>query len=153
MALKGLRNYNDGVDISFFMNATGERGGIVIAVTGGSGSAMDNADAVVAYPTGQEPSGTTPMGLLLNDMVNYTLTKQPINKHKDEMQIGGKCTILRRGVVVTNKVSGTPTIGAKAYYNTLGELTATDAGSAPQVGRFLSTKDADDYVKVEINIV
>jgi len=153
MALKGLRNYNDGVDISFFMNTTGERGGIVIAVTGGSGTAMDSSNAVVAYPTGQAPSGTVPMGLLLNDMVNYNLTKQHINKHKDEMQVGGKCTILRRGMVVTNAVSGTPSFGDKAYYNVAGQVTPTDAGSAPQVGRFLSTKDADGYVKVEINIV
>jgi hypothetical protein len=153
MALKGLRNYNDAVDISFFMNATGERGGIVVAVTGGSGTAMDSSEAVVAYPTGQAPSGTIPVGLLLNDMVNYDLTKRHINKHKDEMQVGGKCTVLRRGMVVTNLISGDPTAHAKAYYDEVGHLTATDVGSAPSVGRFLSTKDADGYAKVEINII
>jgi hypothetical protein len=153
MALKGLRNYNDGVDISYFMNTTGERGGIVISVTAGSGAAMDQAENLVAYPTGQAPSGVSPVGLLLNDVVNYDLTRQHLNKHKDEMQVGGKCTILRRGMVVTNAVSGTPSFGDKAYYNTLGQITPTDAGSAPQVGRFLSTEDADGYVKVEINIV
>lgn len=153
MALKGLRNYNDGVDISFFMNATGERGGIVVSVTAGSGAAMDQSDNVVAYPTGQAQSGTLPVGLLLNDVVNKNLTQTHINKHKDEMQVGGKVTLLRRGMVVTNKVSGTPTAHGKAYYSNLGELTTTDEGSCPQVGRFLSTKDADGYCKVEINIV
>lgn len=153
MALKGLRNYNDGVDISYFMNTTGERGGIVISVTAGSGAAMDQAENVVAYPTGQAPSGVSPVGLLLNDVVNYDLTKQHINKNKDEMQVGGKVAILRRGMVLTNYISGTPTAHAKAYLNNLGQLTATDEGSAPQVGRFLTSKDADGYAKVEINIV
>ncbi len=153
MALKGLRNYNDGVDISFFMSATGERGGIVVSTSGGSGTAMDNSDAVVAYPTGQAPSGTVPVGLLLNDMVNYNLTKQHVNKHKDEMQVGGKCTLLRRGFVVTNVISGDPSAFDKAYYDNTGKLTATDPGSGPEVGRFLSSKDADGYAKVDINIV
>jgi hypothetical protein len=34
-------------DISFFMNETGDRGGVVVHLTGGSGSAMDDANAVV----------------------------------------------------------------------------------------------------------
>lgn len=153
MALKGNRNYNDQVDISYFMNATGERGGIVIHSTGGSGAAMDDDDAVVAYPTGQAPSGTNPAGLLLNDVVNINLTRQHLNYHKDEVQLGSKVTVLRRGVVVTNMVSGSPTIGAKLYYDSTGKLTATDPGSGTQVARCLATKDADGYAKVEINIV
>ncbi len=153
MALKGDRNYNDGVDISFLMNTTGERGGIVIGVTAGSGAAMDDDSAVVAYPTGQAPSGTQPAGLLLNDVVNKNLTREHINKQKDEMQVGSKVAILRRGTVLTNYVSGSPTAFAKAYYNSLGQLTSTDPGSGTPVGRFLSTKDADGYAKVEINIV
>jgi len=154
MALKGDRNYNDGVDISFFMNATGERGGIVVFSTGGSGIAMDDANAVVAYPTGQAPSGTVPAGLLLNDMVNVDLTRGNVNFHKDEMQIGSKCTLLRRGWVVTDVIDtgSTPAIGDPVYYNTTGQLTDTDPGSGTRVGTFISTKDADGYAKVEINL-
>jgi len=155
MALKADRSYNlNDTDISYFMNVTGERGGIVVHVTGGSGAAMDDADAVVRYPTGQAPSGTNPAGLLLCDVVSVDLTRQHLNFHKDEVQAGSKVTLLRRGVVVTDVIDtgSTPTIGQKAYYNTTGQFTATDAGSAPQVGRFLSTKDADGYAKVEVLI-
>jgi hypothetical protein len=53
--------------------------------------------------------------------------------------------------VVTNVVSGTPTIGADAYYGVNGVLTITSTNST-KVGRFLSTLDADGYVKVDINI-
>lgn len=155
MALKADRSYNfNDTDISFFMNATGERGGVVVHVTGGSGAAMDDADAVVNYPTGQAPSGTNPAGLLLCDVVNIDLTRQHLNQYKDEVQIGSKVTLLRRGVVVTDVVDtgDSPAVGEKAYYNSAGELTSTDPGSGQSVGRFLSSKDADGYVKVEIAI-
>jgi hypothetical protein len=136
-------------DISFFMNETGERGGIVVHVSGGSGVSMDDANAVVEYAADQ--SGTKPAGLLLNDVVSLDLTRQHINWHKDEVQIGSKVTLLRQGQVTTNVVSGTPTIGADAYYGVNGVLTPTSTNST-KVGRFLSTKDADSYVKVDINI-
>jgi hypothetical protein len=157
MALKGDRNYNDQVDISFFMSyATGERGGIVIHDTSvsGSGAAMDDANALVRYPTGLI-SGQYPAGLLLNDVVNLDLTRQHINQHKDEVQLGGKVTLLRRGVVVTNMITAgqAPGAGNNAYVDTAGNLTPTSGANYVKVGRFLSKKDADGYAKVEINIV
>lgn len=155
MALKGDRSYNlNDTDISFFMNVTGEKGGIVVAVTDGSGAAMDDADAVVRYPTGQAPSGTNPIGLLLCDVVSVDLTRQHLNFHKDEVQAGSKVTLLRRGVVVTDVIDtgDSPDGGDKAYYNSAGELTSTDPGSGKVVGQFLSSKDADGYAKVEIRI-
>jgi hypothetical protein len=50
-------------DISFFMNTTAERGGVVSAVTMGSGVSMDDANAVVAYAA--VASGARPVGVLL----------------------------------------------------------------------------------------
>lgn len=138
-------------DISFFMNSTAERGGIAVHVSSGSGVSMDDANAIVAYPTGSVDS-TKPAGLLLNDVVNYDLTRQHINWHRDEVQVGSKVTLLRQGQVVTNLVvSGvSPSAGDDAYYSTDGELT-TSTGSV-KVGRFLSGVDADGYAKVDINI-
>lgn len=155
MALKAGRSYtNEATDISFFMNATGERGGIVVLVTGASGEAMDDADAVVNYPTGQAPSGLLPIGALLCDVVNIDLTRQHLNQYKDEVQLGSKVTLLRRGVIVTDVVDtgDTPAAGQKAYFNSYGEFTSTDPGSGPVVGQFLAAKDADGYAKVEVNI-
>ena len=54
-------------DISFFMTTTAERGGVVSAVTSGSGVSMDDASAVVAYAAAA--SGAKPLGVLLNDVV------------------------------------------------------------------------------------
>jgi hypothetical protein len=138
-------------DISFFMNETGERGGVVVHSTAGSGSAMDDANAVVEYAANQ--SGTNPAGLLLNDVVDLDLTRQHINFHKDEVQKGSKVTLLRQGFVVTDVVATGLDISAgdPAYYGTNGALT-TDSTNSVQVGRFLSDYDADGYVKVDINI-
>jgi hypothetical protein len=89
---------------------------------------------------------------LLNDVVNVDQTRQHLNQHQDEMQLGGKVTLLRQGWVVTDKVSGTPTAGDVCYYTNAGLVTPTDPGSSPKIGRFLSKKDNDGFAKVEINI-
>ena len=138
-------------DVSFFMNTTAERGGVASVVTGGSGVAMDDANAVVAYAAAV--SGAKPIGVLLNDVVNYDLTRQHINWHKDEVQVGGKVTLLRQGQVTTDKVvsGATPTAGADAYVGPSG-LVGTSSTNAVKVGTFLSSKDSDGYVKLSVNI-
>lgn len=141
-------------DISFFMNTTAERGGvagIAAAGTAGSGVSMDDANAVVAYVAAV--SGTRPIGVLLNDVVDLDLTRQHINWHKDEVQKGGKVTLLRVGQVTTDRlVSGiTPTAGTPAYVGASG-LIGTSSTNAVQVGTFLSGKDSDGYAKVSVNI-
>jgi hypothetical protein len=136
-------------DISFFMNEVAERGGIVVHDTSGSGVSMDDANALVVYPTG---TSGEPAGLLLNDVVNLDLTRQHINWHRDEVQIGSKVTLLRQGQVTTDVIATgvSVTAGDNAYFGANGEL--TNATSSVKVGRFLSSKDADGYAKVDINI-
>lgn len=158
MALKGDR-YEIQTDVSFFMNEVAERGGVVTLASTStpSGSAMDSSVNVVTYVA--NPSGKVPIGILLNDMVNLDLTRQHINWHKDEIQKGGKVTILRKGYVVTNRISGTgtPVAGDAAYVADSGLIStstrgvALDAG-AVKIGRFLTAKDSDGYAKVEINL-
>ena len=59
MALKADR-HEAVTDISFFMNETAERGTVVVHSTAGSGSAMDDSNALVTIPT--TASGTYPAG-------------------------------------------------------------------------------------------
>ena len=149
MALKPDR-IEESTDISFFMNTVGDRGGIVVHTSGAGGSGMDDSYSIVAYPTTTQ-SGTFPAGVLLNDVVSLDLTRQHINWHKDEVQVGGKVAILRRGTVVTNRVTGAPYQGQAAYYGVSGILTTTSTNSV-KVGSFLSSVDTDGYVRVGINI-
>ena len=123
MALRGDRNYNDQVDISFFKSdAVAERGLILVhnKSVSGSGAAMDQAGQLVMTPTGNI-SGEYVAGMLLNDVVNLDLTRQHINWHKDEVQLGGKVTLLRKGTVVTNLITSgaAPAGGKPAYVDTI----------------------------------
>jgi hypothetical protein len=153
MALKSDR-IEAYTDISFFCNdATAERGGIVVhsTATSGAGVAMDDSNAVVTYAA--TASGRLPAGLLLNDVVSLDLTRQHINWHRDEVQTGSKVTLLRQGQVTTNLIVGGVTVGpgSGAYVGASGYLTTVSTNSV-KVGTFLSTKDADGYAKVDINL-
>jgi len=155
MALKADRNELD-VDISYFMNETAERGQIVCISTVGSGAAMDQAGALVTI---KDAHATTsiPVGVLLNDVVNLDLTRQHINWHKDEVQKGGKVSILKKGYVVTDQIEGTPTAGAIAFLDDADTGKFAVVGSVADtkyspVGRFMSTLDEDGYAKVEVNL-
>ena len=147
MALKSDR-YELQTDISFFYNAgTATRGGVVVYDTAGSGAAMDQGVNLVKYAT----TGV-PVGVLLNDVVNKDLTRTHLNQHKNEIQKGGKVTVLRKGYVVTNNVTGTPTAGATAYRCTVTAGNISTVASGNVIGAFVSTKDEDGYAKVEVNL-
>lgn len=151
MALKSDRRELD-TDISFFMDEVAEKGYVVCYSTAGSGAAMDDSNAVVTIPA--HASGT-PVGILLNDMVNIDQTRQHINWHKDERQKGDKVTILKKGYVVTNAISGTPAGGDPAYVvasGLIGNAAGSGGGSTQIIGRFKSSKDSDGYCTVDINL-
>jgi hypothetical protein len=140
-------------DISFFMNTAEERGGVVsvVTATSGVGVSMDDSNAVVAYAA--VASGAKPVGVLLNDVVDYDLTRQHINWYRDEVQKGGKVTVLRNGQVTTNQLvaGATPSAGADAYVGASG-LIGTSSTNAVKIGQFLSAKDSDGYAKVSVNL-
>lgn len=157
MALKADR-FEEATDISYFYTAgTATRGGVVcLDLLSASGAAMDQGDNTVSYQT----AATTdvPVGILLNDVVNKDLTRTHMNWYKDEVQKGGKVTVMTRGYVVTNAVDGTPAPGNVAYASdtVAGNISTTAADATASgnlaIGRFMSAKDADGYCKVQINL-
>ena len=155
MALKSDRSTLQ-TDISFFMNEAATRGGVACLSAGGSGASMDNGAALVTYDA--TPSGAVAQGLLLNDMVDIDLTRQHLNQHKDEVQKGGKVTLLQKGWVVTSNLEGTdPNGGDLAFLAHSGNLATssiagTDSAEKMVVGRFLSDVDEDGYAKVFIDL-
>tara|TARA_Y100001934_G_scaffold281134_1_gene389863 strand:+ start:798 stop:1313 length:516 start_codon:yes stop_codon:yes gene_type:complete len=160
MALKGDR-YEFETTIDFFMNEVAERGGVVTLSTAGSGAALDQSAALVTYAAAQ--SGQVPIGILLNDMVNIDQTRQHINFHKNEMQKGGKVTLLKKGTVVTNRIDPgiTPTKGQIAFVGPSGFITNTNSGplinrknyaGGLAIGQFDSLKDEDGYAKISVNL-
>ena len=157
MALKGDR-YELETTIDFFLNEVAERGGVATLSTAGSGAALDQSAALVTYNATQ--SGQVPIGILLNDMVNIDQTRQHINFHKNEVQKGGKVTLLKRGYIVTNMIDpgDTITAGQAAFVGPSGLLSNKQTGptgpsaAGKAVGQFDSIKDEDGYAKVSVNI-
>jgi len=160
MALK-LDRYEESTDISFFYNeGTATRGGVVVldaaAVAGASGAALDQGENLVKYAAATATS--VPVGILLNDVVNKDLTRTHLNQFKDEVQKGGKVTVLTRGWVVTSNVEGSPKAGDLAFASSTsagsicnGTTFAAQSGELA-IGRFMSSKDADGYAKVYVNL-
>jgi hypothetical protein len=155
MALKADRNEIQH-DISFYWGGgVADRGGIAVhGATAGSGASMDQGENIAVYQAVGDSTSGVPLGVLLNDVVNKDLTRTHMNIYKNEVQVGGKVTILRKGYVVTNMVDGTPAYGAAAYVSksTPGYFTATSGNAIHKVGRFLTSKDADGYAKIEVNL-
>jgi hypothetical protein len=147
MALKGDRNIKLD-EIGYFANTVMTRGGVASLVTGGSGIALDSSVAVVAYQA--NPSGSKSLGVLLDDVVNYDLTKQHINYGKSEVQIGSKVCLAQVGWVVTDLIIGTPAAGDPAYVGASGNFQNTQAGATVNkiCGMFNSSKDEDGFARV-----
>jgi len=109
-----------------------------------------------------------PIGVLLNDMVNIDQTRQHINFHKNEVQRGGKVTLLRKGWITTNMIDpgdtgdNAPGVGSRAYVGPSGYISTKqsvpangyEAGSqrGMAIGEFGSLKDEDGYAKIYVNL-
>lgn len=153
MALKGERGYQTFDEVAWaWSGSTADRGGIACAVAVGSGKALGDIANTCNYAA--NPSGKQPVGLLLQDIVSVDTTKYYVNQHKNVAQSGQKVALIRKGWVVTDMISGTPTAGATAYLTSSGKLTATAGAAAdtPTIGRFETTKDQDGYAKVFIDL-
>ena len=114
---------------------------------------MDQGGNKVKYGT-----AGVPVGILLNDVVDKDLTRTHLNQYKDEVQKGGKVTVMTRGWVVTNMIENSidPAAGDIAYVSAseAGDLTNVAPGSSGSlaVGRWMSQKDADGYAKLYVNL-
>jgi len=158
MALKPDREYNETTDITnFWTTVAAEKGGCASVVTQGSGAAigMNITDDpnVVGYVA--NPSGAIAKGILLQT-VNTVMsaTRDFLNYESGEIRPGTKCTLVKRGFVVTDMIVGTtPTAGAVAYLAASGKISMANYGSAsPTVGRFETTVDSNGFARVSIDI-
>ncbi|KKN70845.1 hypothetical protein LCGC14_0426280 [marine sediment metagenome] len=158
MALKPDREYNEVTDITnFWTTVAAENGGCAGVVTQGSGAAMgqnivDEAN-VVGYIA--NPSGVIAKGILLQTVsAVMSATRDFPNFENGEIRPSDKCTLVKKGFVVTDMIPAgiTPTRGAAAYLAASGYVSSTQATGAPQIGRFETTKDANGFARVSIDI-
>jgi len=158
MALKPDREYNETTDITnFWTTAAAEKGGCASVVTQGSGAAIGvnitDEPNVVGYVA--NPSGAIAKGILVQTVsAALSATRDFVNYENQEIRPGDKCTLIKRGFVVTDMIPTgvSPTAGAAAYLAASGMISSTQATGAPQIGRFETTKDANGFARVSIDI-
>lgn len=157
MALKPDREYNETTDITnFWTTVAAEKGGVASIVTQGSGAAIgvNSTDEpnVVGYSA--DPSGAIAKGVLLQTVTAaMSATRDFVNYENGEIRPGDKCTLVKKGFVVTDMITGTaPSAGDSAYLAASGYISKTQATGAPQIGRFETTKDANGFARVSIDI-
>jgi len=141
-------------DIRYFCNDVTERGVILVhSGSGASGVSLEDTLNIAYLPGTGSVSGLKPVGLLLNDFVNVDLSRYKLNEHKDEMQIGQKAHLLKKGWVHTDKLKSgdTPSAGVAAYLAPSGEISTTSTNAA-RVGTFKGRKDSDGFVLLEVDI-
>lgn len=154
MTLKADRQV-DSVELGFFINEIADGGEVLSVSTTGSGVALDPSTNVATKAASS--SGAVPIGLLLQEVVNLDLTRTPVNWHKDQANTGDKVTLMRKGWGVTNKLTGTITVG-EAVLSSSGTLASKavdgthNEAQNPTVGRFVSAKDEAGYAKVYIDL-
>lgn len=168
MALKPGR-YFIADSIEYYMNAVGERGGIVcqtaVGSSGVTGEGLDSSSRVVAYQS--NPSGLMAVGLLMWDAVNKDLSQTHLNGFKSEFQVGGKAYLLTKGRAVTNMwlpnllPSGNATYPCPLYVGGSGLLaaaltaataTAIALSGYPLAGRVLTGLDSDGYAEIQVDL-
>lgn len=158
MALKPDREYNETTDITnFWTTVAAENGGCASVATQGSGAAMGqnitDEPNVVSYAA--DPSGAIAKGILLQTVTaRMSDNRDFINYENQEIRPSDKCTLVKKGFVVTDMIPAgqTPTAGAAAYLAASGYISPSQATGAPQVGRFETTKDANGFARVSIDI-
>jgi len=156
MALKPDMSHSRSTDISqrwseLTAQNTQVKGGIACVESQGSGVALGSEDNVVQYAAAA--SGAVPKGILLQD-INPALPANRAfkNFHNQEVWPGEPVTLLARGWIVTDMITGVPAVGGVAYVGASGLLGVSDTGGCAVVGRFETTKDADGFAKVSITL-
>ena len=155
MTLKADRQI-DAVELGYFTNSLVTGGEVLSIATAGSGIAMEDVLNVVEAKA--DSSGAKPVGLCLQEVVSLDLTRVPVNWHKDQAVTGDKVTLLRRGWVTTNTITGEVAGLDKAVLSSSGYVAAKAAVGShnevanPTVGTFLTGKDETGYARLEINL-
>jgi hypothetical protein len=154
MALKGDRVILE-TDIHLAGMSVTNRGVVLVISLSGSGAALGDTAGQASLAT--SASGNTPAGLLLNDIVQIDETRFHRNYFKLQQLVGERCTLLTKGRVTTDQVSGSPTAGQTAYLTSNGQLTPTLSATGglvatPKVGKFASAPDESGFVTVDINL-
>ena len=150
MALKGNREIlQTNINWTIIDGVDAERG--VVLVASATAGKVEKGPASL---TGKVLTGLArPVGLLLDDVENLDYTTRPMIFQRNVVPRGSEVSVLTKGRVKTNMIhyQAAPSGGRSAYLAVSG-LVHTTAGSGIKVGFFESTKDADGYADLYVDV-
>lgn len=154
MALLGSRNEIE-TDITNKSTTVASPGvGLCFTASGSGVTIGDSSSSVgqVANPSGQQFAG-----LLLHEIASINEALFHRNWNKEQMLVGERCTLGKKGQWYTDQVTGTPAKGNTAYLTTNGQFTPTVSATGglaatPKCGQFLGSKDANGFVGIDFNL-
>lgn len=141
-------------DCTHTIAAIASKGVVLCYSTAGSGVALGDSHGVLQLAS--SASGLRVAGILLQDVVNIDETRNHINWNKEEQNINDFIDVATRGWVHTDKYTGSPTEGNKAYLTSNGTVTPTvsstgGVAATPLVGEFGGSPDELGFVKLKFN--
>ena len=147
MALAPKRKVNaDDLIEEFAMNMVAERGGIACAST-----TVGEVEYLVS-PTG----GALPIGMLLDDVESLNFDRHPEYLLRNVVDVGSQVSLVKKGLLSTNLVVGTPVQGQLLYLHPSGYVGATrltdGINPAPLVGKTIEAANAAGYVYLSLDL-
>jgi len=116
----------------------------------------------ISFKVGTSTSGDSPLGFTLNDVRTQDAWSQDMHwQHQkraegDIVESGQPVNILTKGLLLVNGIQGTPdhTKGAYTSFTVDGEIDVAtlDKTRADYVGKFLTSKDADGYALLKVEL-
>ena len=103
-------------------------------------------------------TGETPLGMTLYDVKdadeNGELLKYNPRKAAEMQAVipGQAVPVVTRGIFLVKDVAGNPAAGGTAYAGVSGQISASSAGSAVAVGKFLGAKDNNNDILVKLEL-
>lgn len=134
-------------EIRFAMAVASERG-VIVSHSGTEGEVTN-----LANPTG---ASISPVGVLLDDVEAMNFDRHGEYRQRAVVDVGSTVGIAAKGDFYSNNIIGTPSAGDKAYLYTSGYISDTQLSdgitSAPRVGVFRTSKNANGYALVHVDL-
>lgn len=142
-------------DVSQKMSTVCERGQFCVYGTTGSGATVGETAGFVKVESTNNGavSGAKFAGVAMHPHVSLDTTKYDLNQYKHEHLVNYPTTLAKKGFIVSDNISGTPTVGATAYLALSGKVSPVDVGLAPVVGVFEDIKDELGFAKIRFTTV
>lgn len=138
-------------NVDFALNEVAERGVVCTIVPGTTSAGEVTASAT---PTGV---GVQAIGVLLDDVEDLNYDRHPEYRQRNVVDVGSVVGLAHEAELLTDQVTGSPVAGNDAFLNVNGTVGPTQlqdglGNNAPQVGKFLSSPDANGFVKLRVDL-